>query len=866
MVRAIVHEMQLVLEKTESLATKGNLGGYGYPKEIKDIFYRQSRSSSFPLRDLIDALGDCAPDCQSVPANTSESTINQARLASRFFDDSRCYCLLRQRFVVFGLMTGVLNHSCAPNAFLEVQDPEGKGDGDITLTVRALQHIQRGQEITMSYTDDLGQSIAAHRMELKRAFGFDCLCNLCLLSESDANIRDLRNTCYSLTNDCSDIDLQSPQLYRHACLIFDGFSALNQVHPILADILNLCSETALKYCDPIRARYFLLYLIWHLEGHVGKNHDMVLSVKRRLQVIIVSPNDKSATTHPILWQSTDEEICSLLDIMFVMHRRDDEYRIMRIINGEPCESSKSKTNQGGLEFSEDTSGGSGSFISNDGGDESFSPRRTSQKKKKKKKKSAVARAQRAPRRTFEDEGSSECCSEGDLSDGGCSGHPDTAGQGAGFTNETVRDKVALTESPNVQGHYQASEVNFSSASGVGEMHKIASNYSSRQTTAPGSSSRSHPRTDFKAEGSSASTSARSDGKNRWGPTLENVIAGGNNSASVKSEKKDKAQVQESNPSVSYPEKHTAARYRSRKPHQSKKSSPGDVQYTNRRSHAHASRTENWCENQPQIPPVTLVQQRKHHRPRRNISGTQGQIPATDSEIRPQSGNYRRRKRRGCPSTISAGGTTQTSDATGLSSSLAQVTRDTLQFQHSKPINPINQSAIKNEAKVPATTIEPPTAASICKKDICESDPTTLGACIPVFDSTNSTGTASSIPPHPDETPADGSNRLVPPAIARAYFRPYICPFAHPEGMSKQIWLTNGVTAASFSTMWRDIGHLLGAKDGTAAKDGNFVLTKRRDSVVGRIEGTKEFVERRKRSHTFNNDYGKQDRLKEAEVD
>ncbi|EXJ93012.1 hypothetical protein A1O3_01568 [Capronia epimyces CBS 606.96] len=131
-------------------------------------------------------------------------------------------------------------------------------------------------------------------------------------------------------------------------------------------------------------------------------------------------------------------------------------------------------------------------------------------------------------------------------------------------------------------------------------------------------------------------------------------------------------------------------------------------------------------------------------------------------------------------------------------------------------------------------------------------------------------------PTPAPTAAPTPAPAPVPAPAPARFRlgdlkPFVCPFGAADGISKQAWLQNNATKEALRYEPRDIGHLLAAKDGMGTNQEGFVLRARRDSVAGRIQGEKEFLElagrlgRKIRTHSFGNDGSKKDLLKEAEV-
>lgn len=104
-----------------------------------------------------------------------------------------------------------------------------------------------------------------------------------------------------------------------------------------------------------------------------------------------------------------------------------------------------------------------------------------------------------------------------------------------------------------------------------------------------------------------------------------------------------------------------------------------------------------------------------------------------------------------------------------------------------------------------------------------------------------------------------------------YDEPYVCPFGVKDGISEQQWLRNSATKKALHFKDRDVGCLLYAKDGPGSDRERIVLSGRRDSVSGRIQGYREFVElagpfsRKERTHSFGNDGSNNDLMRESRV-
>jgi hypothetical protein len=91
----------------------------------------------------------------------------------------------QQGNVGFGLFpfAAMLNHSCDPNcAFSGV----ALGRGGAALTIRAIQPVAEGEELTFGYTD-LYQDVVARREELESTKHFICECTRCMRCVQDPN-------------------------------------------------------------------------------------------------------------------------------------------------------------------------------------------------------------------------------------------------------------------------------------------------------------------------------------------------------------------------------------------------------------------------------------------------------------------------------------------------------------------------------------------------------------------------------------------------------------------------------------------------------------------------------------------------------
>lgn len=96
-----------------------------------------------------------------------------------------------------------INHSCQPNAvwrwdafeaclgeLLRLQDHDTDRHRLISPVLTAWTSIDRGEEITCSYLDELEVASEERQMTLLSLFGFDCACTACDAPEEEQSRRD----------------------------------------------------------------------------------------------------------------------------------------------------------------------------------------------------------------------------------------------------------------------------------------------------------------------------------------------------------------------------------------------------------------------------------------------------------------------------------------------------------------------------------------------------------------------------------------------------------------------------------------------------------------------------------------------------
>ena len=110
------------------------------------------------------------------------------------------------------LKTSRINHSCDPNAFVEVT----KKKNTVVASVRAIREISLNEEVTISYGPVVGQAPATTRRErLVQSHGFYCKCGGC--SSTDDGTKEIENQVF-LTDEG---DSRNLEIYRW-CLAIDN--------------------------------------------------------------------------------------------------------------------------------------------------------------------------------------------------------------------------------------------------------------------------------------------------------------------------------------------------------------------------------------------------------------------------------------------------------------------------------------------------------------------------------------------------------------------------------------------------------------------------------------------------------------------
>ncbi|KAK5056843.1 hypothetical protein LTR84_012375 [Exophiala bonariae] len=167
------------------------LDGLDYPDDIEECFSRKVNSCNYSIDFICEALlgwlGGWREACPEIAKQADVEARYSARGAQRFLEDSFTYPVydeVVEGACIFGLLTGLANHACFPNAILSVQGnteiETGKLPRVVALTLTACKPIKKGDEITFCYVFGILTSVPQHRAQLLHFYKFDCRCDSCI--------------------------------------------------------------------------------------------------------------------------------------------------------------------------------------------------------------------------------------------------------------------------------------------------------------------------------------------------------------------------------------------------------------------------------------------------------------------------------------------------------------------------------------------------------------------------------------------------------------------------------------------------------------------------------------------------------------
>ena len=297
---------------------------------------------------------------------TAESCLLALHLVARFFSDAREIdtTVAEKKVCCFGVLTGLLNHSCQPNAELlllqdyEHPDEDSQDIGWYDLRVhrprimlQATRPILQGEEITISYANMLMHNSREEWLaDIKESYGFDCRCTTCIREEGDKMLLRLKDDVLKLYSEIRNFeDVERITVYRKAAYVLDGFAELDVDSSSVMEVLDICSETAWQCCDMIRAYWFSIRALEHAKSMYGNptgpERALMREAMGRLELIVdgegLSQQDiEGYSIFPL--GGFDTQQAGIEDLMFgTNHSSNDmEYYCLQKVNGGLEEISK----------------------------------------------------------------------------------------------------------------------------------------------------------------------------------------------------------------------------------------------------------------------------------------------------------------------------------------------------------------------------------------------------------------------------------------------------------------------------------------------------------------------------------------------
>ncbi|MBV36788.1 MAG: hypothetical protein CMP47_15265 [Rickettsiales bacterium] len=311
---------------------KGTIAGLEYPADADCALEREAYPNHMTRWDFFEWCG----------MSFGESTWRDEtvwRGLARILEDALRLQDDRGKWVyVFGLLVGLMNHACHPNAIYrwDAKQPAGVVVPAVTLQVYAVKPIKKGEEITRSYRP-LDGTVDEYIGSLRYMFGFCCRCDTCVTSEQDRNFRILRKDVYNLRVEWSTLgkDVQRlSKMYRMAALLLDGYFLLDLNHEPVGELYFLLINMAFSVSDAIRAYYFAICMkFWFAERNGRPEAEQATNMIRGIQ------NNKEAIGESTEGHSIFEDYNliqeGLPQLMFMLNHSpdDDVYRCLEVVDG-----------------------------------------------------------------------------------------------------------------------------------------------------------------------------------------------------------------------------------------------------------------------------------------------------------------------------------------------------------------------------------------------------------------------------------------------------------------------------------------------------------------------------------------------------
>ena len=804
---------------------KGTIAGLEYPADADCALEREAYPNHMTRWDFFEWCG----------MSFGESTWRDEtvwRGLARILEDALRLQDDRGKWVyVFGLLVGLMNHACHPNAIYrwDAKQPAGVVVPAVTLQVYAVKPIKKGEEITRSYRP-LDGTVDEYIGSLRYMFGFCCRCDTCVTSEQDRNFRILRKDVYNLRVEWSTLgkDVQRlSKMYRMAALLLDGYFLLDLNHEPVGELYFLLINMAFSVSDAIRAYYFAICMkFWFAERNGRPEAEHSTNMLREIQ------NSKEVTGESTEGHSVFEDYNliqeGLPELMFMLnHSPDDEaYHCLQVVNGSveevPVEVSKKRL-ETKLESEQHRAQLWEKSIDELARELEDEPASTSKKNKKSKKKRKATNTTKEEDTPLAEDADAIKESEESLS------QPDESIATSIREGKPVAPEAAGQVDTKVSPKHGAMEILIQAASMVGGYETGAADASVNQSSLAVQQDSEHPGKPEaghlnvpSVNGRDASTSRNFDDLPPWqqlgaSDFLSQFADAGSTSTD--------GQVAIGTPNESE-----------------------DEQKTNDSSAVSSHFSPGGFKGPPTIPQPLVAPS-----PARSPSASLGSDFTTP---RPQKQPFKRAN----PLYNRPERTIRRSETEEASWNIAMPRRQQNQAGGRAPTPARHEVQKQQEVKKPH--IAP--ATKTFRDCGTQTEPVSIST------------------PGERQADFDWEKRVAELESRNQYLEavaglvaeedtlatvPFVCPFGATDGTSKSAWLACAASREALRHNPRDVGHLLATKDGVGARLEGFVLRARRDSVCGRVEGEKEvFVAgRRLRAHSFGNDASKKDLLKQAEV-
>lgn len=263
----------------------GTLSTLNYPKDLETCFYREVNGCAYSVDSIskamlgwIPKLGDGFPQ---IPEELVSLGRQSAKLVQRFLEDSISYPKTDDNspepVTLFGLMTGLVNHACFPNAILTVRHVKPHDEEHIPrpaiLTLVACGAIKEGDEITFSYTWNIPAGVREQRAELLEMYNFDCRCHSCTGGADALFLVQARDALNQLLRDFNRLQEENADLplkiyFNMARWIIDASEELGYFDMELLHALRTCYTKSEAAGDHLRASYFFRAIIEMIRTYI----------------------------------------------------------------------------------------------------------------------------------------------------------------------------------------------------------------------------------------------------------------------------------------------------------------------------------------------------------------------------------------------------------------------------------------------------------------------------------------------------------------------------------------------------------------------------------------------------------------------